>query len=57
MLLRNSRYLRLSRKLISKSELGRRINKAEKEVRRILSPKHATKLPALTATLRAADAW
>jgi antitoxin HicB len=38
---------------ISKSELGRRINKDEKEVRRILSPKHATKLPTLTAALRA----
>jgi antitoxin HicB len=38
---------------ISKSELGRRINKDEKEVRRILDPKHPTKLPALTATLRA----
>jgi antitoxin HicB len=38
---------------ISKSELGRRIGKDEKEVRRILDPKHATKLPALTAALRA----
>jgi len=38
---------------ISKSELGRRINKDEKEVRRILDPKHPTKLPALTSTLRA----
>lgn len=38
---------------ISKSELGRRIGKDEKEVRRILDPKHPTKLPALTAVLRA----
>ena len=38
---------------ISKSELARRIAKDEKEVRRILDPKHATKLPALTAALRA----
>jgi|SRR6185437_3233462 len=38
---------------ISKTELARRIGKDEKEVRRILDPKHATKLPALTATLRA----
>jgi antitoxin HicB len=38
---------------ISKSELARRIGKDEKEVRRILDPKHATKLPALTAVLRA----
>lgn len=38
---------------ISKSELARRIEKDEKEVRRILDPKHATKLPALTAALRA----
>ena len=38
---------------ITKSELARRIGKDEKEVRRILDPKHATKLPALTAALRA----
>jgi antitoxin HicB len=38
---------------ISKSELARRIGKNEKEVRRILDPRHPTKLPALTAALRA----
>jgi len=38
---------------ISKSELARRIGKDEKEIRRILDPKHPTKLPALTAALRA----
>jgi antitoxin HicB len=38
---------------ISKVELARRIGKDEKEVRRILDPKHPTKLPALTETLRA----
>ncbi len=38
---------------ITKSELARRIGKDEKEVRRILNPKHPTKLPALTAALRA----
>ena len=38
---------------ISKSELARRIGKDEKEVRRILDPKHPTKLPALTAALHA----
>jgi len=38
---------------ISKSELARRISKDEKEVRRILDPKHPTKLPALTSALRA----
>ena len=38
---------------ITKSELARRIGKDEKEVRRILNPKHPTKLPALMATLRA----
>jgi len=38
---------------ISKSELARRIGKGEKEIRRILDPKHPTKLPALTAALRA----
>jgi antitoxin HicB len=38
---------------ITKSELARRIGKDEKEVRRILDPKHPTKLPALTVALRA----
>jgi antitoxin HicB len=38
---------------ISKSALARRIGRDEKEVRRILDPKHPTKLPALTAALRA----
>jgi len=38
---------------ITKTELARRIGKDEKEVRRILDPKHPTKLPALTAALRA----
>jgi len=38
---------------ISKSELARRVGKDEKEVRRILDPKHPTKLTALTAALRA----
>jgi antitoxin HicB len=38
---------------ITKSEFARRIGKDEKEVRRILDPKHATKLPALTTALRA----
>lgn len=38
---------------ITKSELARRIGKNEKEVRRILDPRHATKLPALTEALRA----
>jgi antitoxin HicB len=38
---------------ISKSELARRLGKDEKEVRRILDPRHPTKLPALSAALRA----
>jgi len=38
---------------ISKSALARRIGKDEKQVRRILDPRHPTKLPALTAALRA----
>jgi antitoxin HicB len=38
---------------ISKSELARRVGKDEKEVRRILDPRHPTKLPALVAALRA----
>jgi antitoxin HicB len=38
---------------ISKSEFGRRIGKDEKEVRRLLDPKHSTKLSTLTEALRA----
>ena len=38
---------------ITKAELARRIGKDEKEVRRILDPRHATKLAALTYTLHA----
>ena len=38
---------------ISKTELARRSGKDEKEVRRVLDPKHSTKLSALTAALRA----
>ena len=37
---------------ISKAELARRLGKDEKEVRRILDPRHPTKLAALTETLR-----
>jgi antitoxin HicB len=37
---------------ISKSELGRRIGKDEKEIRRILDPRHRTKLGTLTDALR-----
>lgn len=38
---------------ISQIELGRRLGKDEREVRRILDPAHATKLPAMTAALAA----
>jgi antitoxin HicB len=38
---------------ISKSEFARRLGKDEKEVRRILDPRHPTKLPTLTEALRA----
>jgi antitoxin HicB len=37
---------------IAKAELARRLGKDEKEVRRILDPRHPTKLPALTEALR-----
>jgi antitoxin HicB len=37
---------------VSKVELARRLGKDEKEVRRILDPRHPTKLPALTEALR-----
>jgi antitoxin HicB len=38
---------------IAKSEFGRRMGKNEKEIRRILDPKHPTKLPAMVEALRA----
>jgi antitoxin HicB len=38
---------------ISKSELARQLGRDEKEVRRILDPMHATKLPSLKAALAA----
>jgi antitoxin HicB len=38
---------------IGKSEFGRRIGKDEKEVRRLLDPRHPTKLSTLTKALRA----
>lgn len=38
---------------ISKTELGRRIDKDEKEVRRILDPSHPTKLGPMVEALRA----
>jgi antitoxin HicB len=37
---------------ISKSELGRRLRKDEKEIRRILDPMHPTKLATLSVALR-----
>jgi antitoxin HicB len=37
---------------LSKAELARRLGKNEKEVRRILDPRHPTKLPTLTGVLR-----
>jgi len=37
---------------ITKMELARRLGKDEKEVRRILDPRHATKFVALTQALR-----
>jgi antitoxin HicB len=37
---------------VSKAELARRLGKDEKEIGRILDPRHPTKLPTLTETLR-----
>jgi antitoxin HicB len=37
---------------MSKSEFARRIGKDEREIRRILDPKHPTKLPAMAEALR-----
>ncbi|HKH33944.1 MAG TPA: type II toxin-antitoxin system HicB family antitoxin [Beijerinckiaceae bacterium] len=42
-----------SRARITKTELAARLGKDEREVRRILDPKHPTKLPALQAALTA----
>ncbi|MBS0529857.1 MAG: type II toxin-antitoxin system HicB family antitoxin [Proteobacteria bacterium] len=37
---------------IGKSEFARRMKKDEREIRRILDPKHSTKLPAMVEALR-----
>lgn len=38
---------------LTQRELGRRLGKDEREIRRILDPRHATRLPTLTAALAA----
>lgn len=47
-----AQFRRLSPVLLSLA-MSRCIGKDEKKIRRILDPKHPTKLPALTAALRA----
>jgi antitoxin HicB len=44
-------YLSLRDQKISKSELARRMNVNEKEARRMLDPRHATKVPTLERAL------
>jgi antitoxin HicB len=46
-------YIAVRDKGVSNSELARRIGVDEKEVRRMLDPKHATKLPRIEAALAA----
>ena len=46
-------YLALREAGVSKSELARRLDIDEKEVRRLLDPRYGSKLPAITAALRA----
>ena len=46
-------YLTLREEGISKSELARRMNVNEKEARRMLNPKHPTKVPTLERALAA----
>jgi len=44
-------YLSLRDQKVSKSELARRMNLDEKEARRMLNPRHATKVPTLERAL------
>ena len=53
MVLKAILYVALRDAGITKAELARRIGVNEKEVRRMLDPRHGTKLPALEAALRA----
>ena len=46
-------YLAMREQGISKAELARRMHLDEKEARRMLDPKHATKVPALERALHA----
>ena len=46
-------YIELKEQGISKSELARRMNVNEKEARRMLNPKHPTKVPTLERALAA----
>jgi antitoxin HicB len=46
-------YLAMREQGISKAELARRMQLDEKEARRMLDPKHATKVPALERALHA----
>jgi antitoxin HicB len=44
-------YLAIKEQGLSKSDLARRMDLDEKEARRILGPKHATKVPTLERAL------
>lgn len=46
-------YLTMREQNVSKSELARRLGLDEKEARRMLDPKHGTKVPALERALHA----
>jgi antitoxin HicB len=46
-------YITMREQNVSKSELARRLGLDEKEVRRMLDPKHGTKAPALERALHA----
>lgn len=46
-------YLALRESDVSKSELARRLDLDEKEARRILDPRHSTRLPTMEKALRA----
>lgn len=46
-------YLAMKEQGLSKSDLARRMDLDEKEARRILDPKHSTKVPTLERALHA----
>jgi antitoxin HicB len=57
MALKAALYTALQETGIARSLLGEILGKDEKEIRRILDPRHGTKLPTIEQALRALGKW